>query len=180
MFFHTDRCSSRSRHYGRPVTMQSCRSSHASTRRPPTLCVALFHHQHLSLRKNVNSKGERWKGPYQVLLGTRTAVKVKGNLEWVHATRCRLVPRGKHKWVLLLALIGGCLGSEQRSSGDPGLEEKTVSTAVPTLEHKGSCVRSDEVMADIALTGVLETCPSPPDNHAHTGADPALYTHTLN
>ncbi|GLD64748.1 uncharacterized protein AKAME5_002927700 [Lates japonicus] len=53
--------------------------------------IALFYHQHLSLRKNVNSKGERWKGPYQVLVVTRTAVKVEGKPEWVHATR-RLVP----------------------------------------------------------------------------------------
>lgn len=45
-----------------------------------------------SLEKN--SLSPRWKGPYQVLLVTRTALKVEGKAEWIHATRCRLAPPG--------------------------------------------------------------------------------------
>ena len=38
------------------------------------------------------SLSPRWSGPCQVLLTTRTAVKVEGKAEWIHATRCRLAP----------------------------------------------------------------------------------------
>ena len=34
----------------------------------------------------------RWKEPRQVLLSTRTAIKVEGHKNWVHATHCKRVP----------------------------------------------------------------------------------------
>lgn len=34
----------------------------------------------------------RWKGPVQVLLATRTAVRVTKRKNWVHATHCKKVP----------------------------------------------------------------------------------------
>lgn len=34
----------------------------------------------------------RWKGPFQVLLVTRTAVKVQGKPGWIHAMRCQKAP----------------------------------------------------------------------------------------
>lgn len=43
-----------------------------------------------SLEKDVLSP--RWKGPFQVLIVTRTALKVQGRTEWIHASRCRLSP----------------------------------------------------------------------------------------
>lgn len=41
-------------------------------------------------RKNWRAK--RWRGPYQVLLITHTAVKVGERAMWVHANHCRRVP----------------------------------------------------------------------------------------
>lgn len=38
------------------------------------------------------SLSPRWKGPFQVLVVTRTALKVEGRAEWVHASRCRMGP----------------------------------------------------------------------------------------
>lgn len=43
-----------------------------------------------SLEKDALSP--RWKGPFQVLIVTRTALRVQGRPEWIHATRCRLSP----------------------------------------------------------------------------------------
>ena len=45
------------------------------------------------------SLSPRWKGLYQVLLTTRTALKVKGRVELIHATRCRLSPQAAGKRV---------------------------------------------------------------------------------
>uniref|UniRef100_A0A8C5B974 Murine leukemia virus integrase C-terminal domain-containing protein n=1 Tax=Gadus morhua TaxID=8049 RepID=A0A8C5B974_GADMO len=37
---------------------------------------------------NPNVLLPRWQGPIQVLLTTRTAVKLQGKPEWIHASRC--------------------------------------------------------------------------------------------
>ncbi|KAJ8336267.1 hypothetical protein SKAU_G00396100 [Synaphobranchus kaupii] len=39
---------------------------------------------------------KRWTGSYQVLLTTRTAVKVEREPEWLHSTRCRRCPAPAH------------------------------------------------------------------------------------
>uniref|UniRef100_A0A8C5CR13 Murine leukemia virus integrase C-terminal domain-containing protein n=1 Tax=Gadus morhua TaxID=8049 RepID=A0A8C5CR13_GADMO len=41
---------------------------------------------------NPNVLLPRWQGPTQVLLTTRTAVKLQGKPEWIHASRCRPAP----------------------------------------------------------------------------------------
>uniref|UniRef100_A0A8C3FR73 Murine leukemia virus integrase C-terminal domain-containing protein n=1 Tax=Chrysemys picta bellii TaxID=8478 RepID=A0A8C3FR73_CHRPI len=33
----------------------------------------------------------RWKGPYQILLTTHTAIKCKGLANWVHASHCKQI-----------------------------------------------------------------------------------------
>ncbi|CAM4507047.1 unnamed protein product, partial [Lepidochelys olivacea] len=44
--------------------------------------VYLWHH----LQKHILEP--RWKGPYQVLLTTQTAVKLSSITAWIHATQC--------------------------------------------------------------------------------------------
>ncbi|KAL6478432.1 hypothetical protein MHYP_G00142670 [Metynnis hypsauchen] len=34
----------------------------------------------------------RWRGPFQVLLVTHTAVKIEGRATWVHHTHCKKAP----------------------------------------------------------------------------------------
>uniref|UniRef100_A0A8C5CYF6 Murine leukemia virus integrase C-terminal domain-containing protein n=1 Tax=Gadus morhua TaxID=8049 RepID=A0A8C5CYF6_GADMO len=41
---------------------------------------------------NPNFLLPRWQGPIQVLLTTRTAVKLQGKPEWIHASRSRPGP----------------------------------------------------------------------------------------
>ncbi|CAM5081495.1 unnamed protein product [Eretmochelys imbricata] len=48
--------------------------------------VYLRHH----LRKHALQP--RWKGPYQVLLTTQTAVKLSGIAAWIHASQCKPAP----------------------------------------------------------------------------------------
>ncbi|CAM5171122.1 unnamed protein product [Natator depressus] len=48
--------------------------------------VYLRHH----LRKHALEP--RWKGPYQVLLTTQTAVKLSGIAAWIHASQCKPAP----------------------------------------------------------------------------------------
>lgn len=38
---------------------------------------------------NKESFSPRWKGPYQIILTTRTALKLEKHPNWVHATRCK-------------------------------------------------------------------------------------------
>jgi len=46
----------------------------------------------IKVYKRKNSLHPRFEGPYQVLLVTNTAVKVKERPTWTHASHCKKVP----------------------------------------------------------------------------------------
>ena len=53
-----------------------------------------FHPGDMIMLKSLNPNVllPRWQGPTQVLLTTRTTVKLQGKPEWIHARRCRPAP----------------------------------------------------------------------------------------
>uniref|UniRef100_A0A8C5D0Q2 Murine leukemia virus integrase C-terminal domain-containing protein n=1 Tax=Gadus morhua TaxID=8049 RepID=A0A8C5D0Q2_GADMO len=53
-----------------------------------------FYHSDMIMLKSLNPNVllPRWQGPTQVLLTTRTTVKLQGKPEWIHASRCRPAP----------------------------------------------------------------------------------------
>ncbi|KAG3264572.1 hypothetical protein H1C71_000890 [Ictidomys tridecemlineatus] len=51
-------------------------------------------------RHQVSSLEPRWKGPYQVLLITPTAVKVDGITSWIHASHLKPAPSPDSDWKL--------------------------------------------------------------------------------